>query len=887
MKSLNALIRKEIRLILPAWVAAMILAATPVWLFSVTDFFNWQSPGVAMVLTSLALGAILLGLAPFGQECSVGTLSLLLAQPVARRQIWRAKIAVITAALILVFACLMLSFLIRIRGVPSSGEVFDLLKFGGLAAVVAVTGGLWTTLLFRQVAASVWFTLLAPLFLLTVTAKFWDRFSEGVATVGVTAMLVLYSIAGFCWARRMFLRAQDTAWTGGTLSLPAWLRFTIGKASAVRKTKRKPIRAFLRKEFHAHHLSLLIAAGLLFLHLIVVAIRRLELEMDPTDPHPAFRALLEFWWVLWLGLPFLVGSASVAEERKLGTLEAQLCLPMTRRAQFAIKLGLTLVLGVFLGGLMPWAAEGVGGFDTVPGAFREARRAIPSLWQPLGLTCLIAAAITLLSFYASTLRRSLLNAMGTAVIFGFALMAIGGWIINAAIDYRHPPPWGIPLIIYIGGPLILAALIWLAFTNYKYVQLGWKMWLRNALTIVLTLVFAFTVTATIYRRSWELFMTLEPRHGPAQFSGPVRPKICSTGGRKLFALLPDGRLWAAGQYEIRGLDKYVETHHRVDGVEGPITWEKLRWPVPVDGIFVGNSNWIALASTSTRVVGIQSDGSLWRVFSQPTAAWHPRNLSDIPEPERIGTDLDWKTVAGGHGHFLALKKDGTLWGWRSHQPGERGVGFDEVPDEPIRIGADSDWVSVFASQHDSIGIKRDGSVWGGVGPELGRDLRKGWDPGPYPNPVQWNLDGSSWRVFSRLGLSDLVLQQDGSLWAAGQLPHYLLGVRINRGFSPEPLRVSRGSDWVDVAPHFDSLAAINKKGELYLQSLNGGSVFWPGNLRKPSKYSDWLAVGNCGWQELAALAADGTLCVWSEPFRTQGLLGPTRKPLWSINIFGR
>jgi hypothetical protein len=48
--------------------------------------------------------------------------------------------------------------------------------------------------------------------------------------------------------------------------------------------------------------------------------------------------MLEFWWVLWLGLPFLVGSAAVAEERKLGTLEGQLCLPTTRRTQFAVKL---------------------------------------------------------------------------------------------------------------------------------------------------------------------------------------------------------------------------------------------------------------------------------------------------------------------------------------------------------------------------------------------------------------------------------------------------------------------------------------------------------------------------------------------------------------------
>lgn len=896
---MNALIRKEIRLILPAWVAAVILATAPVWFMMLGLPVDWRAQA-ELAKFSVALGAIFLGLAPFGQECSFGTFSLLLAQPTCRRGIWTAKIAVVTAALVSVLAVFLLSYLIRMRVAPVRVIVlgtqmtreYDLGTVGtvlwcALATMVAAAGGLWTTLLFRQVAASVWFTLLVPLAILVFGGKFWERFSERIPIVGLTATLFLYSVAGFWWARRMFLQAQDTAWTGGTLSLPTWLSMRIVRGSAARPPKRKPIRALIRKEFQAHHLSLLIAAGLLFLHWIVIAIRRLD--SDPTDPNSVFRSMLEFWWVLWLGLPFLVGSAAIAEERKLGTLETHLCLPTTRRAQFAVKLGLALLLGVFLGGLMPWVAEGMGGFDAVPGAFREARRAIPSLWQPLVMTCLIAAGITLISFYASTLTRTLLQAMGLAIAAGFAVMTIGAWGIQAAVDSRHPPPWGVPLIAYSGVPVILAALIWLAFKNYKHVQVGRNIWLRNALTIFLALAFTFAATATIYRRSWEVLMTVEPRHGPAQMSGSVRPTICSTAGRKLFALLPDGRLWAAGQYETKELDEYVEVRR---GIDAPIHWEKARIPVPVDGAFLGASNWIALASSSIQVVGIQSDGSLWRIFSQPTAAWHPRNLSDVPEPERIGRDLDWKAVAGGHSHLLAVKKDGTLWGWRSHQDGRPGFAQEEFFGEPVRIGTDSDWVSVFASGQVCIVIKRDGSVWKwdflGVGP----NGWEGWKQDSHhepAQPVRWSLNGAGCRAFASVWGSDLVLQEDGTLmWiAAGNSPNYLLGERVGPVSTFKPIRLGRGSDWADVATHFDSLAAIDKAGALFLQSLGPGSVLWPGNLRKPSHYSDWAAIGGCGWQEIVALAADGTLCAWGEPFRTQGLLGPTRKPLWSINIFAQ
>ena len=40
---------------------------------------------------------------------------------------------------------------------------------------------------------------------------------------------------------------------------------------------------------------------------------------------------------LWLLIPWLMGCVAIAEERKLGTMESQLCLPVNRRLQFAVK----------------------------------------------------------------------------------------------------------------------------------------------------------------------------------------------------------------------------------------------------------------------------------------------------------------------------------------------------------------------------------------------------------------------------------------------------------------------------------------------------------------------------------------------------------------------
>ena len=301
---------------------------------------------------------------------------------------------------------------------------------------------------------------------------------------------------------------------------------------------------------------MLIGAGLLLLHLVAVGIRKMDFDL--TQSNNTLSSLLELWWVLWFGLPSLVGSTAVAEERKLGTLESHWCLPTTRRAQFVVKLAITLMVGVFLGGLMPWIAESIGGLDVMPGSYFKVRRETVSVWQHMALTCLVAFGITQVSFYASTLTRNLLQAMGAAVVAGCALTVTVTWAMDATANPYHPSPWGIPLFAYIELPVMLAALLWLAFKNYEHVLVGWNIWIRNVIVISISLAFAFTASAALYRRSWELLMTLEPRHGPAQLSGAIRPKICSVPWNKLFALLPDGRLWAATQFEAKEFDEYKE-----------------------------------------------------------------------------------------------------------------------------------------------------------------------------------------------------------------------------------------------------------------------------------------------------------------------------------------
>jgi alpha-tubulin suppressor-like RCC1 family protein len=78
---------------------------------------------------------------------------------------------------------------------------------------------------------------------------------------------------------------------------------------------------------------------------------------------------------------------------------------------------------------------------------------------------------------------------------------------------------------------------------------------------------------------------------------------------------------------------------------------------------------------------------------------------------KIGSDRDWAKVAASETHSLAVKKDGSLWGWGSDMYGGMGGGYDDKRLVPTHIGSDSDWMAVDGDWGNSAALKKDGSVW--------------------------------------------------------------------------------------------------------------------------------------------------------------------------------
>lgn len=848
---MNALIRKEIRLILPAWALAVLVLLVAL-LAAPAD----TPEGFLFVLA--AVGAVFLALLPFGMEFSLGTFSTLLVQPAPRQRLWRIKTVILAAALLSIWILLLCGYILRLRQSPdgvAAGNVYGFALISGLIAFSAYAGGLWTTLVFRQIAAAFWFTLLVPPTILSLVYSLSDRFSQSDLTRLVVALLVIYGAAAVLWARRRFLHAQDVQWTGGDIALPVFAR----RKSASRRTPGiRPRRALFWKELQAHQSSLVIAGVLLVVHIGIACIR----EAQPANPGFLWTTVHEFFWALWLGLPLLIGSSSVAEERRWGTHEQQLCLPATRRSQVAIKLAVALVLGVLLGGCVPALVESTRQWLSSSPSSSDVF--VPNSLTGWGGLCAFAAWITLVAFHTSTLARNTLQSAGLSAVSAFVLTSIVIWAASAEPSVRQG--WRtVPLIGWIGAPILLLTLLGLVFRNFRQVRPGWTAWFSNILAIALALVLSGVAAAAVHQRVWESAAQFEPPPGPAQLKGPIRPQILALGDG--FVLLPDGRLWTPTKYDLRPGYQYYEPGEQVA--------RTYTVAVPTAGTFVGGSNWVKSAGTFREAAGLRRDGTLWRLLQSEAV-------------EQIGNDSNWKDIVSGSGFFVGLKNDGTLWGWGYNHFGLLGPDEKEIIGDPVQMGKDHDWNAVFSTAYGCIGIKTDASVWRWGHMAYGPP---GWRPNVmHPEPVEWPIDASGWLDVESAGIFDLILRTNGTLWVSGHLFGELLGTRLPQRVSVfEPIQVGKSADWTFIDHGGNvSTAAIKAGRVLFQDEIRSWPAPWIPAVWRPSRRSDWIAVSAYGSGGCMALAADGTLSLWGHPAGPpaglSGLLAPSRKPLWTVNL---
>ncbi len=443
--------------------------------------------------------------------------------------------------------------------------------------------------------------------ILGISSLFSDRLdSDKSVSIIIIVALAVYSIAGFFAAIFLFRRCQDLQGSGGEVSLSWFKKFagleTAMRARAISFRPRHRFIALAWKEIQLHQVNILIAALFLLLHLSAFIVRKIH----PHFSNPDLQAVLEMIWLLWLLMPILIGCSTIAEERRFGIMESQLSLPVSRRAQLLIKFSIGLGLSLLLGAAIPLLVEGTKDLNH---------------WL-----FLIVAGLFFVSFYASSFARTVLQAMGLAIIVGVVLffgetitvINVFGSLVQHGYFGFSEYQFGFDLLkTFLGLSVLLLVLVWLIFWNYKQLRQNTSLLLVNFFSLLAAFAAIYLLSYGTYFRAWEYVTPTLPLRGFMRLSPAPEVKLAGSPGA-IYAVLPDGRLSIQTRTYRPLLNGFVVSTRR-------------------NSSFVPGTNWTQAAADNFQAVGIRSDGSLWSIrrpwvashnWVEPKGALSPSRKSD-------------------------------------------------------------------------------------------------------------------------------------------------------------------------------------------------------------------------------------------------------------------
>jgi len=237
-------------------------------------------------------------------------------------------------------------------------------------------------------------------------------------------------------------------------------------------------------------------------------------------------------------------------------------------------------------------------------------------------------------------------------------------------------------------------------------------------------------------------------------------KAVSAGDNSTYAIKADGTLWAWGDNEEGQL-----------GVGSTIKFS-------TEPLQVGSeTNWKAVYGARGSMFAIKTDGTLW------TAGSNEKGMSGVGDGQtkhselvQVGTDSDWASVATSNNWcytVLALKTDGTLWGWGSNESFGLATGNTNNSAIPIKISEDTDWKQISIGASHVLALKTDGTLWGWGFASYGQLLN---DETNIKTPTRVGTD--TWEAVYAIDNASYGVKADGSLWAWGDNQLNILGLNL-------------------------------------------------------------------------------------------------------------
>ncbi len=266
---------------------------------------------------------------------------------------------------------------------------------------------------------------------------------------------------------------------------------------------------------------------------------------------------------------------------------------------------------------------------------------------------------------------------------------------------------------------------------------------------------------------------------------------------------------------------------------------------------IGDGDWWRFVTAGfDHALAIQYDGALyaWGNNADGELGLGANAGATKSFPARVGIENNWIKAAAGKGFTIALKADGSLWSWGKNNFSQLGQGnTNSTYNIPTLIGPSTDhWIDIAAGGSHVLAIKDDGTLWGWG---LNDSGQVGDNKQPVNQTKPFKISTEIWRAISAGDKHSLGIKANGTLYAWGSNLSGALGFGNSSILKKTPNKLGTDNDWQYISAGKGFTLAIKSNGNLSAWGNNSSGQLGIGNTTSPqyTKVTPWKTSTNDLW----------------------------------------
>ena len=319
---------------------------------------------------------------------------------------------------------------------------------------------------------------------------------------------------------------------------------------------------------------------------------------------------------------------------------------------------------------------------------------------------------------------------------------------------------------------------------------------------------------------------------------------------KIFNFVPQTWSWGVGTCGRLG--------------DGTITSKSS--PVSVVG---GFTDWCQVSAGDAHSIGLRANGTIWSWGLGTCGRLGDCTTVDKSSPVSVvGGFTDWCQISAGCEHNLAIRQNGTAWGWGNGICGVLGdCTVTGVVISPVSVvGGITDWSQLSGAQRHSLGLRQNGTLWAWGASDSGQ-LGDGTLVGKSsPRIVVGGF--TDWSQVSGNGLHSLAVRQNGTAWAWGFGGNGRLGDNTAVTKSSPVSVVGGFTDWCQVSAGESHSLGLRRNGSAWGWGVTSNGQIGDNTVVSKSSpvsvvggFTDWCRV-SAGSIHSLGVRTNGSLWAW-------------------------